>query len=147
MIPNRLKGIVERLKIAGIDVDQVPIIESPYEFENGAHAFRQLMDNDARPTVVMCGNDVLAVGAIQAAKEMGIAVPADVSITGFDGIEIANIVTPKLTTVHVPHAEMGRRAADELVRMVEQSTMGTSFELQSSLRLEASLAPPRDDAE
>ena len=143
---NRLKGIVERLKIAGIDVDQVPIIESPYEFENGAHAFRQLMENDARPTVVMCGNDVLAVGAIQAAKEMGIAVPADVSITGFDGIEIANIVTPKLTTVHVPHAEMGRRAADELVRMVEQSTMGTSFELQSSLRLEASLAPPRDDA-
>ncbi|EET48070.1 LacI family DNA-binding transcriptional regulator [Thalassobium sp. R2A62] len=142
---NRLKGIVERLKIEGIDLDNVPIIETSYEIENGARAFEQLMEGDDKPTVVMCGNDVLAVGAIQCATEMGLSVPEDVSVTGFDGIEIANIVTPKLATVHVPHAEMGRRAADELVSMVEQSTKGTSFELHSHVRLEASLGHPRNN--
>ena len=136
---NRLKGILERLKIEGIETADVRIIETPYEIENGARAVEELIDPPNRPTGVMCGNDVLAVGAIQRAHEMGLRVPEDISITGFDGIELANIVSPKLATVHVPHAEMGRRAADELVRMVEKGDNGQSHELQSTVRLEGSL--------
>lgn len=136
---NRLEGIMDRLRNAGIDPDTVPVVETPYDVDNGAQAFETIMRGAIRPSVVMCGNDVLAVGAIQRAQEMGIDVPNDVSITGFDGIELARIVTPKLTTVNVPHREMGRRAANELVRMVESGEEGKSFELSSSILLERSL--------
>jgi LacI family transcriptional regulator len=79
---------------------------------------------------------------MQRAQEMGIDVPGDVSITGFDGIELARIVTPRLTTVRVPHSEMGRRAADELVRMVESGDQGKSYELQSTVYIEKSMGSP-----
>ena len=137
---NRLKGITERLKVEGIDLASVPIIETPYDIDNGADAFERLMRLSDRPSIVMCGNDVLAVGAMQRAQEMGIKVPDDVSITGFDGIELARVVTPKLTTVRVPHSEMGRRAADELVRMVESGDVGRSQELPSEIVVEKSIA-------
>ena len=139
---NRLKGILERLKYEGLDTDSIPVIETPYDIDNGSTAFEELMKLPDRPTVVMCGNDVLAVGAMEKAREMGICVPEDISITGFDGIELARTVTPKLTTVHVPHADMGRRAADELIAMVEAGSSGKSTELQSSVQLGGSLAAP-----
>ncbi|UWR24568.1 LacI family DNA-binding transcriptional regulator (plasmid) [Sulfitobacter sp. S190] len=136
---QRLAGIRAGLRAGGIDPDQVPVIETPYEIENGANAFGQLMAAPHRPTVVMCGNDVLAVGAIQRAHEMGLRVPQDVSITGFDDIELARIVSPQLTTVHVPHRTMGTRAAQELIRMVEKESTGTSVQLDSALRMRGSL--------
>ena len=140
---NRLKGILERLRAEGIDTDTVPVIETPYDIANGRDAFAKIMAQDKKPTVVMCGNDVLAVGAIQMATEMGLSVPQDISITGFDGIELADIITPKLTTVFVPHADMGRRAADEIVDMLEHNKPGTSQELESTIREGGSLAAPR----
>ena len=136
---NRLKGITERLKVEGIDLASVPIIETPYDIDNGSDAFERLMRLPDRPSVVMCGNDVLAVGAMRRAQEMGIKIPSDVSITGFDGIELARVVTPKLTTVRVPHSEMGRLAADELVWMVESGEVGRSQELASEIVVEKSI--------
>jgi len=137
---NRLKGITERLKVEGIDLASVPIIETLYDIDNGADAFERLMKLSDRPSVVMCGNDVLAVGAMQRAQEMGIEVPTDISITGFDGIELARVVRPKLTTVRVPHSEMGGLAAEELVRMVESGEVGRSQELASEIVVENSVA-------
>lgn len=130
---NRLKGIVERLRLAGIDTDAMPIVESQYDIDCGARAFAQIMDSPERPSVVMCGNDVLAVGAIRQAEAMGLRVPEDVSVSGFDGIELARIVKPELMTMLVPHSEMGRRAADELVRMVGSRSPGKSLELQGTI--------------
>jgi LacI family transcriptional regulator len=91
--------------------------------------------------VVMCGNDVLAIGALRAAKEMGLKVPQDISITGFDDIEIARLADPDLTTVHVPHREMGRRAASMLIQMVKQREVTASVELPTDIRLRRSLGP------
>ena len=68
--------------------------------------------------------------------------PTDLSITGFDDIEIAQIVDPSLTTVHVPHREMGRKAATELVEMVERRSDGASIELDTFLQLRKSLVSP-----
>jgi LacI family transcriptional regulator len=97
------------------------------------------MQGDTRPSVVMCGNDVLAVGALRGAREIGLSVPDDVSITGFDDIELARIVEPQITTLHVPHREMGRRAAEALIDIVEKRNSGASIELQSSIQLRGSL--------
>lgn len=100
---------------------------------------RQLMQMDVPPTVVMCGNDVLAAGALRAAATMGLSVPADVSVTGFDDIELARILTPSLTTVHVPHREMGSKAAAALISLVEGTPSETLTELQISLCIRDSL--------
>ena len=135
---GRLLGIKEALAARGLDDDSLEVIETPYGIENGSAAFEQLMA-EHKPSVVMCGNDVLAAGALQGARALGLAVPGDVSITGFDDIELAQIVTPTLTTVHVPHGEMGQKAAQELVRLVETGQAGPSVELPVSLQRRESL--------
>jgi LacI family transcriptional regulator len=136
---QRLRGIRDAMRSNQLSPDTLNIIETAYEVENGSVAFGQLMQASPRPTAVMCGNDVLAVGALCRAREMGLDVPGDVSITGFDDIELARIVTPTLTTVHLPHREMGHKAAIELVNMVEGKSAGLSVELQSSLKIRESL--------
>jgi LacI family transcriptional regulator len=136
---QRLKGIHDAVAASALDMEILDVIETSYEVENGGDAFQEIMNNGGRPTVVMCGNDVLAVGALRRALELGLRVPEDISITGFDDIELARIVTPSITTVHVPHREMGRRAAVELVKMVESKSTGKSDKLQSSLRIRESL--------
>lgn len=138
---QRLKGIQDAVADSDIHADSLHVIETSYEIESGAAAFGQIMQSAVPPTAVMCGNDVLAVGALQRAREMGLRVPEDVSITGFDDIELARIVTPALTTVHVPHREMGRKAAIKLVEMVEKKSKGVSTQLQSSQRIRGSLGP------
>ncbi|MCK0148865.1 LacI family DNA-binding transcriptional regulator [Marivita sp. S6314] len=140
----RLEGIRDGLRKAAIPLETLTVIETPYEIENGAVACETLMKGADRPTAIMCGNDVLAVGAMRKVRELGLSVPDDVSITGFDDIELARIVNPPLTTVHVPHRDMGKRAAAALIDMVEKRSSGGAIELQSSLRLRESLkAIPR----
>ncbi|MGB3245865.1 MAG: LacI family DNA-binding transcriptional regulator [Sulfitobacter sp.] len=140
---ERLEGIRDALIHTGRNPQNLPIIETPYGVENGQAAFEKLMLAAPPLSVVMCGNDVLAVGALRGAKAMGLRVPQDVSVTGFDDIELARVVTPSLTTVHVPHHEMGRKAAIELVHIVEGTSAGVSVEVQATLRLRESLGPAR----
>ena len=140
---DRVEGIRAALRAAGRPSGGLPVIETVYGFDAGADAFRALMGGRAPPTAVMCGNDVLAVGAMRAAREMGLHVPRDVSITGFDDIEVATLVDPPLTTVHVPHREMGRRAAEMLVGLVTRGDLATqSVELETEIRMRATLGPP-----
>jgi LacI family transcriptional regulator len=95
-----------------------------------------------RPTAVLCGNDVFAAGALMAAREMGLSVPGDVSVTGFEDIELAGIVTPALTTVHVPPRQMGRRAAQMLIALCAGSDPGPSVRLETSIACRAPLGSP-----
>lgn len=139
---GRLRGIKDAIAAAGLDPNLLQVIETPYGIENGAQAFEHLIAASSMPTAVMCANDVLAVGAMRKAREMGLSVPEDVSITGFDDIELSRIVTPTLTTVHVPHRKMGHEAAVELVKMVEGKSDGSSMRLQSSIQLRQSLEAP-----
>jgi LacI family transcriptional regulator len=135
----RMAGLRDALAANDLDPGAMPVIETPYEIENGAVAFQTLMQAATPPTVVMCGNDVLAAGALRGAREMGLSVPGNVSITGFDDIELARIVTPQITTVHVPHREMGRKAAIALIDMVEKRGAGETIELKSTLQIRESL--------
>lgn len=137
---DRVRGIRAGLAQAGLNPDAVPCIEVSYTVENGSAAFEVLMNAASPPTAVMCVNDVLAAGALQKARAMGLAVPEDVSVTGFDDIEIASLVTPKLTTVHVPHWHMGSQAAQELINLIEKKAAPRSIKLNSTIVTRDSLA-------
>lgn len=138
----RVEGIRDAIRNCGLETGNLKIIETPYEIENGANAFRDLMNTDTPPTAILCGNDVLAAGALRQAQELGLNVPGDVSITGFDDIELARIVSPALTTVHVPHREMGLKAALQLIEMVENQTTGTGERLATRVVNRPSLGSP-----
>lgn len=138
---QRCEGVREALATRGLPPDSLRLIETPYSIANGAAAFEELMSQDTRPTAVMCGNDVLAAGALSRARKMGLRVPQDVSVTGYDDIDIAEIVTPALTTVHVPHRAMGRGAARMLVAMRNGEDPGPSVELEATIAERESLGP------
>lgn len=136
---ERLEGIKDAARAHGIPPAQLVVVETPYGIETGAKAMMQLMCKALPPTVVMCGNDVLAAGALHAAKSLGLDVPGDVSVTGFDDIELARIVTPPLTTVHIPHREMGKKAALALIDLVEGGPVTPPVELKTSVEIRGSL--------
>ncbi|MEL7465133.1 MAG: LacI family DNA-binding transcriptional regulator [Pseudomonadota bacterium] len=138
----RLSGLKDALAEAGVDWTAPPLIETPYDIDGGGDAFERLMATEAPPTAIMCGNDVLAVGALMRAREMKMRAPEDVSITGFDDLEIARIVEPPLATVHVPHREMGEEAARALIDLIEGRGDGAPVEVSTALRLRRSLGAP-----
>lgn len=134
----RLDGVQQAMARRGLAKPE--LIETDYAISSGADAFRSLWQT-SKPTAVMCGNDVLAVGAVQGAKALGLRIPKDVSITGFDDIELATVVEPNLTTVHVPHREMGQRAAKAVLDMVQEGLEVQSLELPTDIKLRDSLGP------
>ncbi len=140
---NRIKGVKQAVKHYGKNARLVKVIEASYSQTDGGDAFAQLMQRADVPTAIVCGNDVLAAGAIIRARQMGIAVPQDVSITGFDDIDIASVVYPPLTTVRVPQRRMGRSAAKLLLEMLFTDNTPSSIEFDTEIIHRESLAPPR----
>jgi LacI family transcriptional regulator len=136
---ERVAGIRLAMNEAGLSGNNLVLTQTPYGIEAGEIAFRSTLAKAPSCTAVMCVNDVLAIGALRAAKEMGLRVPGDISITGFDDIELAQLADPALTTVHVPHREMGRRAASMLIQMVKLREDCESVELSTDIRLRRSL--------
>ena len=136
---NRLKGIQEAMKKADLPEKNLQLVQTNYSIENGSKAFEKIMGAEERPTVVIGGNDVLAVGALRKAKEMGFRIPEDLSITGFDDIELAQVVDPALTTVHVPHRKMGTRAAQILVSLINGEKFEKSEKLQTTIQFRGTL--------
>ena len=121
----------------------IPVVEALYSLDGGGQAMDRLLAQDPSITAVLCGNDVLAVGAIQRAKAQGLSVPEDISITGFDDIELASVVEPGLTTVHVPHMRMGEAAATALLGMRDGSHNVAAVKLETHVVVRASLGPAR----
>jgi len=99
----------------GLALDPAAIVETDFGVEQGRAAFGRLMQRRPRPSAVIGGSEPFAYGAIFEAAEMGIAVPAAVSITGFDDMWLASHITPALTTVRTPRAEMGALAGQHLL--------------------------------
>ncbi|WP_420339468.1 LacI family DNA-binding transcriptional regulator [Roseibium sp.] len=130
---ERVEGIWAAMRDADLDPDTLQVVETAYSIENGEAAFQQLMSGANPPTAVMCGNDVLAVGALRAAANLGLKVPDDVAITGFDNIELAFVAPVPLTTVHVPHRRMGQLAARALIEALHGRSP-ESVELPTEVR-------------
>lgn len=138
---ERVRGVLDAAEAAGVARHAVRVIELPYSIENGARAMTSLMSKPAPPTAVICGNDVLAVGAVRAARALGLDVPGDVSVTGFDNIELAEIVDPPLTTVSVPHRAMGQEAARVIVDLLSGARDIGNVRLETEIVEGGSLGP------
>lgn len=122
---DRLYGVRKAVENYPQENVTLTVAEASYSYEDGGRAAAKLLSSsqpaNKRPTVLVCGNDILAVGAIKQIKSMGLRVPEDVSVTGFDDIEVARIVDPPLTTMHVPHREMGGLAAQCLLQVLSST--------------------------
>jgi len=136
---DRVEGVREAMELSGLSGDDLAIVSTTYSLTNGGEAFERLISYSPRPTAIICGNDVLGAGAITKAKKMGMKVPDDISITGFDDIDLAEVVDPKLTTVHVPHRRMGESAARLLLGILDSQTDCQSIELDTHLIMRESL--------
>ncbi|GEA61214.1 substrate-binding domain-containing protein [Vibrio comitans] len=99
----------------------------------------QVMTADDAPTAWFCSNDLLALKAINAARELELNVPSDVSIIGFDGMSLAQLITPGLATVSVPHLRMGQVAVDILFNAKAGSKLATSLAMEYELQMNGSL--------
>lgn len=86
--------------------------------ENGYEAMKQILQMDEQPTALFCASDMLAIGAMQAIKEAGLSVPEDFSIIGFDGIDIGQLISPRLTTIRQDSTKMGKIAANTILQML-----------------------------
>lgn len=113
---ERLRGLKDALAEASITLSDDTLCVGKASLDFGARSFRELMDKkaDERPTAIVCGNDALAIGALMAAKEMGLKAPDDFSISGFDDLDMASRFTPKLTTMKVDNQRIGSLAAQIL---------------------------------
>lgn len=103
----------------------------------------ELLDLPDRPSAIICFNDKVAVGVLQAAADRGLRVPADLSVVGFDDIDISRSTAPKLTTVRQPLQEMGRMAVTALMRVLDgHQAEALHIELATELVIRDSTAPP-----
>lgn len=137
---QRIDGFKNTVEAFGDGALVTGIVEAEYSVAGGGNAFDEMMRCSPRPTAIVCGNDVLAAGAIVRANERNINVPCDVSITGFDDIDLASVVQPSLTTVQVPQTAMGRAAAELLLEQLSDPEKRRSVEVPTQIIRRHSLA-------
>lgn len=116
---ERLNGYRRALYEFGISVNPQWIIEGALTAESGYQAACQLMTLSTRPSALFCGNDLMAMGAISALQSNGLTVPDDVSIVGYDDIELAAYTSPPLTSIAQPKRKLGVMAAKTLIQRIE----------------------------
>lgn len=115
---TRYHGYVDMLLRHGLPFDQDLVVRCPYSQAEGVAAMRRLLSLAHPPTAVLAGNDILAIGALIAAREAGLTVPDDLSIIGIDDIQAASTTSPPLTTVAKPKYEIGVQAANLLLKRI-----------------------------
>ena len=142
-LPTRLKaaGRLTALRAAGIDANGF-VAHSDFGIAGGRAAARELLDRPDRPTALICGSDVMAIGVLQEAAARGIGVPADLSVVGFDGIA-ADWTQPQLTTIAQPILEIAETAVNALMQLIESPRRPLpNYVFRPKLRAGRSTAPP-----
>ena len=102
-----------------LEIPQSWILDGDFSFRSGAIAARRWLALDPRPSAMLCANDEMAVGFMGAVVRAGLTVPGDVSVVGFDDIELVDHVTPRLTTIRQPRRDLGMTAARKLLELIE----------------------------
>lgn len=138
----RLQGIRDALAERSIAIPPRHVVQGFWGINEGRQLFRRLLAHAPRPTAVICGNAYLTVGALLESQSMGIAVPGEMSIVGYDDIEIMSELPIPLTTVRVLADEVGRRAARLLVARLEGRDVGENLECAAEIVVRQSSGPP-----
>ena len=140
---HRLDGYRKALQAAGVSAADSLVFRGDFSMESGAAGIEHLLRITDPPTAVLCGNDEMAFGAVRTLHKLGLAVPGDMSIVGFDDQNMAAFYNPPLTTVHIPRHELGRRAARELMDQLEGRAAAHEILLPTKLMVRESTAPPK----
>ena len=139
----RCNGALKALKEGGIRLGESRTVKVTYSVASGRAGLRKLMASDPAVTAVLCTSDALALGALAESKALGLLVPKDLSITGFDDIEISAHTDPPLTTVKMPAFEIGCLAADHIVASIAGQAVPMSTNLFAQMVIRESCAAPR----
>ncbi|WP_263053190.1 DNA-binding transcriptional regulator CytR [Vibrio sp. N418] len=140
----RQQGYQQALRRAGITMNPTYSTFGEFTFEAGAKAVRQLLALPEPPTAIFCHNDAMAIGAIQEAKRLGLRVPQDLSVVGFDDIQFAQYCDPPLTTISQLRYEIGRQAMLMMLELLRgHDVRAGSRLLETQLVVRKSAAPPR----
>ena len=132
---HRLEGYQAALAAAGVRFDPKIVAIGDFTRTGGEKAMRELLARERRPRAVFCANDLMAIGAMDAAREAGLRVPRDVALMGYDDIEAASLVTPALSTVVNPADEMGHECAQLLLERMSDERGGARREVVIPHRL------------
>ena len=116
---HRYQGFLDEMAASGLEVDQELVQDTILTAADGYESMSALIGRGALPTALFCANDTVALGAMRALGERGIAVPGDISVVGFDDIETASFVKPALTTIAIPTRELGRLAVKLMLDRLE----------------------------
>ncbi len=145
---SRTEGAARAFQAAGIEIDpNLVVIDTRYELDIGYRAAIRLMQYRQPPTAIFALTDVIAVGVLHAAAELGLRLPDELSVMGFDDIPLASYVIPELTTVAQPIYEMGQTAVEILMRHLGNTDARLeTITLDTRLVVRKSTAPPRKDA-
>ncbi len=135
---HRWHGYRQCIKDHGIAYDKDLLAQTDYSLTGGRDSVKKMLSYKKPPTAVFCSNDFLALGAMKGARELGLNLPQDLSIVGFDDIPIASYVIPELTTIRQPAYEMGKLGAKLLLQCIREQTKPVQLMLESSLIIRGS---------
>ncbi len=139
----RAHGWAAAMAEAGLTADAGSVLRHSYTFEHGLRAATDLLTAARRPTAIFAGSDASATGVLEAARRLGLSVPDDLSVVGFDDTLLAQMSAPPLTTVHQPIADIGRAAVSTVVRLARGDLLSTKrVEMSTHLVVRDSTAPP-----
>lgn len=140
---ERIQGVRDALAVDGLALAPRRVFAQPFSIQGGRDGFRAAWKLRPKPTALICGTDLLAAGALAEAGALRIAVPAQLSIVGFDDIDLASLMRPSITTIHVPTGEIGRLSAQLMVQSINGVAVDRITLVETRLIVrESSAAPP-----
>ncbi len=132
---RRMRGYRRAFEEAGLGWEEALLHPTVATIEGGARSFTAAWESGLRPTAVLAVSDAMAIGIVQAAGALGLDVPGDLEVVGFDDVPLASLVSPALSTVHQPIEEKGRTAAELLVEALESARAAHHVLLETALVL------------
>jgi DNA-binding LacI/PurR family transcriptional regulator len=145
---NHTAITIKEALVAGLqarELNPFPVLDSNYRVDAGASSVRTILSEPEIPTVVFCGSDLIAMGAMSALEEAGVKIPEDVSVIGIDDISFAFLTRPPLTTIRVPREQLGTIAFEALDKMLSlKRRRGADYYLETELVVRKSTAAARE---
>lgn len=115
---ERFRGFSDALSKHNLPLENSLIVQGDFAAKSGYYGFGRLLNQEQKPDAIFAANDMMAVGCFEAAKNSNTKIPNDVAVVGFDDIYLGRLLSPQLTTVHVPISELGSKAIRYLLRMI-----------------------------